>query len=96
MLSSVNLVFFLSAIHAPDFRQELNDLIAKEQQKLKDFVLEQTRDQKQQLVDYVRQQQVISLMSLLYLPRTVIPVSFPELTLRRSSKSKRRRKRRSA
>lgn len=60
----MDLMYICSAIHAPDFRQELNDLLAKEQQKLKDFVLEQTRDQKQILVDYVRQQQVISLMTL--------------------------------
>ena len=36
-------------------------LVSTEQQKLREFILEQTRDQRTQLVDYVRQQQVFGI-----------------------------------
>lgn len=49
-------------VHNPDFRRELVQLVQKEQEKLKEFVVNAIRDQKDMIVAHVRKQQVSYLL----------------------------------
>jgi len=48
-------------VNSTDFRRELIDLIQKEQDKLKEIVIAQIRDQKETVVEYVRKQQEVQI-----------------------------------
>jgi len=49
------------AVNSADFRRELVDIIQKEQEKLKEFVVAQIRDQKESVIEYVRKEQELQI-----------------------------------
>jgi len=49
------------SINSTDFRRELVEIIQKEQDKLKDIVIAQIRDQKEAVVEHVRKQQEVQI-----------------------------------